>query len=695
MKIVMIGSFSCRHFCYIELNPFCVRSTCALAILLFLLSAPIWAPAQKSGADSLLRVVQLNNRDTSHVDALLLLANELTRSNTDKAKSYVFTALSLTRELDYAMGLSRCYNYLASIHQNTGNKDSAQVYLELYDELARQHPDDTRIQANYCQTRGLFLKNSGNYREALPFMLKALNYLEGQYNPGIAGQLLNIGNIYYNLGQIREAASFHLRALRLFEGLGNLRGQSFCLNSLGNDFLELNEHATARRYFQKSLEIKEQIKDTRGIGSSLTGLATVARHQKQYAKAARYLTRSLSIARELNLTQEEGKVLYEWGLVEKLSGNLAGADSLLRESLLKVRSGSDSALMATITAELIDVQQRAHTFEFTERSVNVAVQLASRAGDKSLVAQGYRNLASLYAANGQHATAYDYLLKYNALNDSIRGTDVIVQLKTIEQIYEQEKNEKEIALLKKDQELKAAVIEKQLANQRTIVLILVSVVFIALIVINRYRALNKMQRQIEIEKVRNHIARDLHDDIGSTLSSINLFSKLALGDQDDPRKYLQRIADNSSRMMESMSDIVWSINPSHDSLAQVIAKIKEFAAEILEPRGISYEIIGEEEVCAVSVDLEKRKNLFLIIKEALNNTAKYSGASEVVIRFRRVQGEVHCTVADNGSGFDLLTVKKGNGLHNMEARARAFDGAFTLVTNPLSGTRIAVSFGIT
>ncbi len=285
---------------------------------------------------------------------------------------------------------------------------------------------------------------------------------------------------------------------------------------------------------------------------------------------------------------------------------------------------------------------------------------------------------------------------YTRLSDSTRGQSVDDQLRNLEEQYANEKRDREIELLKKDQELKTADLEKRQAIQAGVIVGLISILAIVLLLINRYQVIGKIKRRAEIETMRNAIARDLHDDIGSTLSSINILSQLATREQgDNATKHFNKIAEQSGRMMESMSDIVWSISPGNDSLAQVVAKMKEFAAEILEPKNINYRFTGEDSLTGTELSLDKRKNLFLIFKEAVNNAAKYSGATDLEISFVRQGNTLSLTVADNGGGFEPEYVKAGNGLKNMKDRAQALKGRFDFVSRLRQGTRIALEVPIT
>lgn len=205
--------------------------------------------------------------------------------------------------------------------------------------------------------------------------------------------------------------------------------------------------------------------------------------------------------------------------------------------------------------------------------------------------------------------------------------------------------------------------------------------------------MNRAKRQLELEKVRNHIARDLHDDIGSTLSSINIMSQLAMN--GDTKENLNKIAWHSSQMMENMSDIVWSINPKNDTLEQVVLKMKEFAFEILEPKEIMHTFHLDNKLVQLKLDVEKRKNLFLIFKEAINNVAKYSEGSMVSISFFVKQHKIQLSIKDNGKGFNEALAKQGNGLINMKERASSMGGHLSLVSQHGKGTEIQVDIPIT
>ncbi len=188
----------------------------------------------------------------------------------------------------------------------------------------------------------------------------------------------------------------------------------------------------------------------------------------------------------------------------------------------------------------------------------------------------------------------------------------------------------------------------------------------------------ELQRE-KLEKLRHNIARDLHDDMGSTLSHIKMMSERESMRQESNPSF-QIIADKTSEVMSNMSEIIWSINPKNDSLKNIIGKIQEFAIDTLEPLGIQIAFTIDDDQSNVQLNPEERRHFYLIFKEAINNTAKYSQASQVHFTFKIGKREIITTFEDNGIGFDPLLIKRGNGLKNMANRAQILNGKFNILT---------------
>jgi two-component system, NarL family, sensor histidine kinase UhpB len=653
--------------------------------------------AQRKSIDSLVQILNQHSRDSIGSRVLLALAIEYSRTNVPKAKNYLYQLRNLTKELGETTRLGSIYSLLTQLHQNTGLPDSALYYLNLNARLRDQFSDNIRININYYSSAGLLYKNQGKFKEALPYMLEGLKYAyQTNERENIAGQLLNIGNCYSNLGDLVSAADYHLKALRDFEEIKNKRGQSFCYQGLGNDFFLLKQYTKAETYFKKSLTLKEELRDDRGLVSAKLSLGKLYLTLAEFQLAENYFKQAASKAGEMKLVIEQSRIAHELGILYTRTNQT----ELARESFLKslgiAKASGDSVLAASIEAELLNLKNQAVAKQTDESAYLKGVETSVLAGSKITTIARYRDLATYYENTKQYDKALEAFKKYEALNDSVKGNEALIQLKHVEELYFSEKKEQEIALLKKEQELQALTISRQRSNITVIIIALISVVIISLLLINRYRIMNRTNRLLEMERMRNTIARDLHDDLGSTLSSINILSRLALTENNGhAQNYFQRIHDHSSKMMESMSDIVWSINPKHDSLEQVLIKIKEFAAEILEPKNISYAFTGIDAIKNITLNVAQRKNIFLIFKEAINNAAKYSEGTRVDFQVAIHENSIQFSICDNGKGFAEDHVKSGNGLRNMETRAQDMSGKLKRVAAPGKGTSITLEVPIT
>ncbi len=220
--------------------------------------------------------------------------------------------------------------------------------------------------------------------------------------------------------------------------------------------------------------------------------------------------------------------------------------------------------------------------------------------------------------------------------------------------------------------------------------ILLSILLIAFILYFIYRY--RMRLLLNLEKLRTNISTDLHDDIGSTLSSISILSDMALRQKkpEDAGEMVNEIKQNSISLMERMDDIVWSINPKNDTLENLLVRVRDFAAQLFEAKDIDYSIEIEEGTKLVKLPMEYRQHIYMILKEAINNMVKYSGCTKAIIRVAYLHGELEVVVEDNGKGFDVDGQTTGNGLYSMRRRAALMKAKIS-INSSSSGTRILLN----
>jgi signal transduction histidine kinase len=208
----------------------------------------------------------------------------------------------------------------------------------------------------------------------------------------------------------------------------------------------------------------------------------------------------------------------------------------------------------------------------------------------------------------------------------------------------------------------------------------------------------RINQLMKLERMRQRISADLHDDIGASLTTINVLSKMVSSHDMEKsvlNKYLGQISDQAGHVTESLRDIVWSIQPQNDKLQNLLDRMKKFAGQILESKNINYNfnisgIHSKEQV----LDIETRQNVYLIFKEILNNIVKHSQATETSIVMSSTPKSLQIEIKDNGIGLDDSTITKGNGLNNMKQRAEKLKGTIKIGPFDSKGTAILCTIPI-
>lgn len=200
---------------------------------------------------------------------------------------------------------------------------------------------------------------------------------------------------------------------------------------------------------------------------------------------------------------------------------------------------------------------------------------------------------------------------------------------------------------------------------------------------------------LKIQSIRNAIANDLHDEVGSALSTISLYTEVArLKDKNDTEldSILEKIAHTSQEMQENMHHIVWSLQPRNDAFNQVLMRLKAYVTELMQQKSVKTEFLIPDDLLSVKLSHEQRKEVFLVFKEAINNLLKYSSCTMVTISFSKAGKEMVMQISDNGKGFEPSEIRNGNGFISMQQRAKALKGTLNIISAEGNGTTVTLKF---
>jgi signal transduction histidine kinase len=225
-------------------------------------------------------------------------------------------------------------------------------------------------------------------------------------------------------------------------------------------------------------------------------------------------------------------------------------------------------------------------------------------------------------------------------------------------------------------------------------LLLAALASILFLVLMFYR---KQQRK-RLEKIRNRIATDLHDDMGSTLSSIRIFSDVAKKQIEEVKpetvQLLDRISNNATSLSENMQDIIWTIRSDNDTLEDLVSRMREFGLRVCDAKHIRFNTIVSQSFKASKLSLEQRRNLYLIFREALNNAVKYAESTQIDLILNLKGRFLKMELNDNGKGFDQQSTKKGLGFNNIVNRVEFYQGSVHLTSAEGKGCNLQVEIPI-
>ena len=208
-----------------------------------------------------------------------------------------------------------------------------------------------------------------------------------------------------------------------------------------------------------------------------------------------------------------------------------------------------------------------------------------------------------------------------------------------------------------------------------------------LYVLQEYR----VRQLLRVEKLRRKISTDLHDDIGATLSSLNIYTELAKKDRHND-VHFTAIQQHSNEVITKLDELVWSINPKNDNFEQLVNRMHSYAGPLLQAKNISYRVNHGDDILKEKLPVQVKQNLYLVFKELVNNVVKHSFATHCLVDLSCRDNKIYLMVVDNGRGFDMARLPAGrNGIINMEERVEKMKGRLQIESSSEKGTAAMVA----
>jgi signal transduction histidine kinase len=557
-------------------------------------------------------------------------------------------------------------DYLAFDHYMFHAPDTAYALAEQLVELARRN-GDLKYEAIGWNAQGASLQLRGDRPGALDRYQRSIGVLKRM------GDQRRVGISHANIGSIHTDMGNHAMALRHCDSsmvACTEAGDTICMGNAalnsGTALLQMRDTAAAYARFSQAERLHQRSGDERNLALSLGNLGNLDRAAGRMERAEERLQEALRIALRIEDQRQEAILLRSIGLLRKAQGRLTEAIAYNERSLAMAQHSS-------MAAEVYDAAGSLHA-------------LYKQQGD----------LRKALAMHELFATMMDSLHNEKGREEMLRAQ--------LNFTYRQQSLADSLAFVaeKEQVENERLLAEVKATNQRKLLIgALVGVMVIGgsvtWSIIDRRRRKEAYAREQAILHERMRIASDMHDDLGAGLSGLKLRSEMALRVEKDPQKrqQLQTLATSAGELIGSMRQIIWTMGQDQSTLEDWVVYTTSYARTYCAENDLALLVATDPVWPALQLSMEQRRNLFLVVKEALHNVVKHAHASTVKLAIRSGDA-LEVVLEDDGIGLPPEAAKGlGNGLRNMQRRMQEVEGAAVLGNGQDErGTRLVVRMAL-
>jgi two-component system sensor histidine kinase UhpB len=590
--------------------------------------------------------------------------------------------------------------------------------------LSKETGDKERTSYGYIGIGNCY-ESLGNSPEAIKNYLVALKISEETGEKSVTASChLNIGTVYAEQGKYTEALKYFNDGLKVFEQINRKFGIMLSHDNIGRMHLCQGNFSEALKHHQIALKIAEGwLKDPYNIAGSYMSIGDVYSFQSNYAEALKNYFSAFSLFKKGLDNDKEllAKINSKIGLTYFNMNNFSEARKHLDEALAAaiefrgkkiiadvyaVLARTDSAagnwpqayeaqkLLMLYSDSLLNeetskkITENVMQYQFDKKEDSLKLQQAYT--DQELLSQTLltRQQQQALLLKGKELILINNEKQLQELQFEKHQADFTTQ--KIAQKADADSKQGQLLLLNKEKDIQTLELNKQKILKNYLLAGIALLGILSFFVYKNYRT----RQKLNLQTLRNKIASDLHDDVGSTLSSISIFSQMAQEQSKEVNPLLDTIGESSRKMLDAMADIVWTINPENDQFEKIILRMRSFAYELLGARKIDFEFVTDDYVTKINVPMNVRKNLYLIFKEATNNMVKYAAANRASFSVKGEKNNLIMIITDNGKGFDTSQASEGNGLKNMKKRAGEIRGQLLIESWPGKGTEIQLRVAV-
>lgn len=624
-----------------------------MRLLLFLLIPGYFLYSQSSETISVLkREISKSTPDSNRIKIFGDLCWEYLPIQLDSSLKYGLLELKLSQQLNRKADEAQSLSDLGSVYNRAAKYDSALVYYQQALKIRSQLGHSEKMAGIYSNMATVYTRLA-KYKEAIEINFKALKVFELLNQPEKMGNVLgNIGTLFSDLKDNTNGQKYFHKALSLAKQTNAERLIASCLLHLGALKLDAQDQDSSVYYFRESMKIYSKLEDAYGLGTLFNNLGTIHYRAGKSDSAIYYFEKALKI-------KEESGDSYGTGLTHLYLGQT-----------YKLKNKKDKALF------------------HLEASVVALKQL----GNYLNLIDAYTSLAEIYEESNNPSKSLAYFKIVQLYKDSIFSEAQQRTLAEMKTKYETEKQENEIKL--NEEKLRAK------ENRFQFIIALGASLFLFAGILSylyyvRYKRKQKELRERSVleakDKERTRIARELHDNIGSTVSFITTKADTLIGkvgENEELRNALNEVKETSSNVMSGLRDTIWTLNKKEISNFELADKLKTYVKK----HSVIATAFDDQMINEHFTDGDKVLHLFRASQEIINNCNKHSKAKKIKIVFRESDSFfIEIDFNDDGIGFnpEECMNKTGHyGLKNLQSRMNDLGAELKINSSPGMGTQI-------
>lgn len=581
------------------------------------------------------------------------------------------------------------------------NLEKAVLWLSLSLEAESAPTNNNNVVNALDLLTNVYLTKS-SFDSALFFSDKSFNAIKQVTNKRLLGNLYQTkARIYFSLDDRATALQLFFISDSVYMASKEkvIRNNSiYTVLAQAHIFSDMGEYEKAKEYLETAKARAEELGDEHTEVAILESLGALMVQQKKFASAMVYYRESFKGYKPLGKALLSLYSLLGLGDVHLGTGNTDSAIYYFKKGLINSLREQELYTIQSVYAKLANAFFQKKEYKLASLYADSALYYAQQNNDLHQQVEMYHFLAQVAVQINDFKKATEWLQKKQICNDSLSAKTNLEKMNHLYILNKVNQKDATIDELNKTAALNNKVIQKE----KTINYLLLG--FVALFILfvifyfNRQKLVKKLEQQQAIARERERIITDLHDDVGASLSSMHIYGDLASSvwhtQPETSRQMVGKITEQAKDLMASMGDIIWSMKPAGEEKYSFTSRLKNYSMDLLSVKNILCEFYIDETFATRVAKPELRKNLLLIAKEAMNNIAKYSGASHAIISFKEEHGHVILQICDNGKGFDTGKTRYGNGLQNIIRRSKLLKGECIIDSMPGNGVQISCRFPI-